>query len=106
MSIFDSVLGMVSGNPALTNMAEKLGLDPAQAEKAIAALTEAHKQDGDTVTLAAEKTGLDASVLTQVVQQIGGEGSLTRFSQMLDRDGDGNPLDDIAEFAGGFFAKK
>lgn len=106
MSIFDSIVGMVSGNPALTNMAEKLGLDAGQAEKAIAALTEAHKQDGDTVTLAAEKTGLDASVLNQIVEQIGGEGSLTRFTQMLDRDGDGNALDDIAGFASGLFGKK
>lgn len=106
MSVFDSILGLVGNNPAVANMAEKLGLDPSQAEKAIAALSEAHQQDGDTVTLAAEKTGLDPSVLNQVVQQLGGEGSLSRFSQMLDRDGDGNPLDDIAGFASNLFGKK
>ena len=55
---------------------------------------------GDTVELAAARTGLDASVLTQIVQQIGGEGSLSEFANaikndpsslmgILDKDGDG-----------------
>ena len=51
-------------------------------------------------------------------EQIGGEGSLGRFADMLkdhpqaagvlgklDRDGDGNPLDDIADMARGLFGK-
>ena len=53
------------------------------------------------------------------MQQIGGEGSLSHFAQMLrdnpqaasildmlDRDGDGNPLNDIMGMAQGFFGKK
>jgi len=105
MALFDDILGKVSGHPELANMAAKLGIDPAMAEKAIAALGEAHHLPGDTVQEAAAKTGLDAGVLGQIVEQIGGEGSLGRFAQMLDADHDGNPLDDIAGFAGKLFGK-
>lgn len=105
MALFDDILGKVGGHPELANMAAKLGIDPALAEKAIAALGEAHQQPGDTVQQAAEKTGLDTGVLGQIVEQIGGEGSLGSFARMLDQDGDGNPLDDIAGLAGKFFGK-
>ena len=105
MAMFDNILGKVTGHPELANMAEKLGLDPAMAEKAVAALGEAHQEPGDTLQSAAAKTGLDAGVLSQIVEQIGGEGSLGRFTQVLDADGDGNPLDDIAGMAGKLFGK-
>ena len=52
------------------------------------------------------KTGLDAGVLNQIVEQIGGEGSLTQFASMIDRDGDGNIIDDITDIASGLFGKK
>ena len=77
----------------------------ADAEKGIAALGEAHHEPGDTVGLAAQKTGLDAGTLEQIVEQIGGEGSLARFSQILDQDHDGNPFDDIVGVAGKLFGK-
>jgi hypothetical protein len=99
MALFDDILGKVSDHPELANMAAKLGIDPKLAERAVAALGEAHQQPGDTVQQAATKTGLDAGTVSQIVEQIGGEGSLGRFATMLDQDGDGNPLDDIAGFA-------
>ena len=99
MALFDDILGKVSDHPELANMAAKLGIDPKLAERAVAALGEAHQQPSDTVQQAAAKTGLDASAVGQIVEQIGGEGSLGRFATMLDQDGDGNPLDDIAGFA-------
>ena len=118
MGIFDSILGQVSEHVDVANMASKLGIDPAMAEKAIAALGQAHHEPGDTVAGAAAKTGLDASVLNSIVAQIGGEGSLGQFAQMLkdnpqasgilgalDRDGDGNPLNDLAGMAKGLFGK-
>ena len=106
MGLFDSILGQVSGNPTVTNMAEKLGIDPEMAAKAVAALGEGHQAEGDTVDLAAAKTGMDKDTLNRIVEQIGGEGSLSKFASMLDADGDGNPLDDIAGMAGKFFGKK
>lgn len=118
MSILNSILSQVSEHADVGNMAAKLGIDPAIAEKAIAALGQSHQEPGDTIAGAAAKTGLDAGVLGQIVEQIGGEGSLGQFAQMmkdhpqaagilgmLDRDGDGNPLDDIAGMAGKLFGK-
>ena len=118
MGIFDSILGQVSEHVDVGNMATKLGIDPAMAEKAIAALGQAHTEPGDTVAAAAEKTGLDTGTLSSIVAQIGGEGSLGKFAEMLknnpqasgilgslDKDGDGNPLNDLAGMAKGLFGK-
>ena len=105
MSLFDTILGAAHDHPTVKNMAEKLGIDPATAEKAIAALADAHHKDGDTVELAAGKTGIDSGILEQVREQVGGEGSLAKFAQILDADHDGNPLNDIAGMAGKLFGK-
>lgn len=106
MGLFDSILSQVGDNPTVANMAEKFGIDPALAAKAVAALGEAHQDPGDTISVAAAKTGIDAQMLEQIREAIGGEGSLAKFASMLDRDGDGNPLDDIADMASSFFGKK
>lgn len=120
MSLFDSILKNISGSPDdIRNLAHKVGIDPAMAEKAIAALGQAHQMQGDTVELASAKTGLDTGTLGKIVEQIGGEGSLTHFSSMLkdnpqaagilgmlDRDGDGNPINDVMGMAKGLFGKK
>lgn len=120
MSILDEVLKGIGGAPDdVVNLAEKVGISPAMAEKAVAALGRSHQMQGDTVELASAQTGLDTNILSTIVEQIGGEGSLTHFASMLenhpqakglldmlDRDGDGNPLNDIAGMAKGFFGKK
>ena len=106
MSILDGILKNIGGAPDdVVNLAAKIGIDPAMAEQAIAALGKTHQMDGDTVTLAAEKTGLSPEILTQIVAAIGGEGSLTHFATMLDRDGDGNPINDVLGMAKGLFGK-
>lgn len=119
MSIFDSILKNIGGAPDdIVNLARKVGIDPAMAEKAVAALGHGHQLEGDTVEAAAAQTGLPTGTLSQIVEQIGGEGSLTEFANMLkenpqaksvlgmiDRDGDGNPLNDIAGMAKGIFGK-
>lgn len=107
MSLLDGILKNIGGAPDdVANLAEKIGIDPAMAEKAIAVLGKTHQQDGDTVELAAQETGLDTGVLNTIIEQIGGEGSLANFASMLDSDGDGNPLNDIANMASGLFGKK
>lgn len=119
MSILDDVLRSIGGAPDdVVNLAEKVGISPQMAERAIAALGQAHQMQGDTVELASARTGLDTSTLSTIVEQIGGEGSLTHFASMLrdnpqaagllsmlDRDGDGNPLNDIAGMAKGLFSR-
>ena len=102
MSILDGILKNIGGAPDdVANLAKQIGIDPGMVEMAIGALGKTHQLDGDTVTLAAEKTGLSPEILNQVVSAIGGEGSLTHFASMLDKDGDGNPLDDIMGMASG-----
>ncbi|MFM7349192.1 MAG: hypothetical protein ACKO01_06845 [Erythrobacter sp.] len=106
MSILDGILKNIGGAPDdVVNLARQIGIDPAMAEQAIAVLGKTHQMDGDTVQLAAEKTGLSPDILNQVVAAIGGEGSLSQFASMLDRDGDGNPLDDVMGMAKGLFGK-
>ena len=118
MSMFDDILKNIAGSPDdIANLAAKVGIDPGLAEKAVAVLGQTHQMNGDTVELAAAKTGLDSGTLTSIVEQIGGEGSLMQFAEaikndpsslmgMLDRDGDGNPMDDVADMAKGLFGKK
>jgi len=106
MGLFDSILGQVSDNPTVKNMAEKFGIDPAEAAKAVAALGEAHQDERDTIEVAQEKTGMNADMLGQIRDAIGGEGSLGKFAAMIDQDGDGNPLDELAGMAKGLFGKK
>lgn len=116
MGLFDSILGQVSNHADVANLAQKVGLDQSVVEKAIAALGVAHQQEGDTLQGAAQQTGLDTGILSQIVEQIGGEGSLTQFASLIgrdpsaiagffDKDGDGNPLNDIAGMAKGLFGK-
>lgn len=116
MSIFDSILGQISSNVDVKNLAVKVGIDPATAETAIAALAAGHQAKGDTIETAAANSGVDAGVLQQIVGHIGGEGSLGQFASMigshpealgkvtgfLDKDQDGSVIDDIAGMAQGF----
>lgn len=119
MSILDSLLSQVSQHVDIGNMASKLGMEPGQVEKAVTSLAKSHAAPGDTVITAAAETGIEPGKLSQIIDQIGGEGSLGKFSQMLnddksllgkaagflDRDGDGNPLNDITGMAKGLFGK-
>lgn len=117
MSIFDSILGQISSNVDVKNLAEKVGLDPSTAESAIAALAAGHQSKGDTIETAAANSGVDSGVLQQIVGHIGGEGALASFASalgqnpdalgkvtgFLDKDGDGNPINDLAGMAKGLF---
>lgn len=130
MGMLDGLLAQLGPNFDLTNMATKVGLSPEMAEMAVSALAKAHPEPGDTVATAATNTGISADILQQIVGHIGGEGSLANYASiiagatggagaqggaggimgtvagMLDRDGDGNPLDDIAGMAGGLLGGK
>lgn len=83
MGMLDGFLGQLTEHVDVANLAQKLGLKPEQVEQAIAALTQAHGAPSDTVTTAAQSTGLSPDILQQIVAQIGGEGALGRFAEML-----------------------
>jgi len=121
MGIFDGLLGQLGGAPDVANLAKKIGLDPSQVEGAIGALAKAHPEPGDTAETAASATGLPLDKIQDIIGQIGGEGSLGQFAEliqgkgagalggltsMLDRDGDGNVLDDLSGMAGGLLGRK
>jgi len=115
MSMLDGILKQVAGSPdTVASLAEKVGIDPSMVEKGLAALGQSQPEDGDTVELAAQKTGMDAGALGSIMEQMGGEGALGSFAGMADgegglggiRDGDGNAMDDIAGMASGLFGKK
>jgi ATP phosphoribosyltransferase regulatory subunit HisZ len=106
MGMLDGILGSLGGNAVVENLAAKVGLSPEQVQSAVAALGTAHSQEGDTVATAAASTGLSADTLQQVLGHLGGEGALASVAGMLDRDGDGSPVNDITDMIGGFFNKK
>ncbi|MGE5063659.1 MAG: hypothetical protein ACM3IG_06305 [Myxococcales bacterium] len=89
MSLLDGILGQLSNNPTIDNLAAKVGLTPEQVEQAVAALGQAHPQPGDTITTAAQQTGLPQDKLSEIVGHIGGEGALSQFAQLLQQDGGG-----------------
>jgi hypothetical protein len=105
MSIFDSILGAVGGGESsgLANIAAKVGISPEAAEQAVAALGAAHQEPGDTVQGAADKTGLDPSIISQLVEHIGGEGSLGKFAQMISDNPQAQGM--LSGLAGKFFGK-
>jgi ATP phosphoribosyltransferase regulatory subunit HisZ len=87
MSLLNGILGQVSETATVQNLAAKVGLSPEQVEQAVAALGQAHFAESDTVTTAAEQTGLPQDKLSEIVGHIGGEGALGRFASLLQEDG-------------------
>jgi len=83
MSMFDSILGQAGENPIVQNLAAKVGLSPDQVAGAVAALTQAHTEPGDTVDSAAQQTGLPTDTLNQLLEHLGGEGALSHLAGAL-----------------------
>ncbi len=101
MSILDGLMGQVDG------IAEKLGLDPEQAKSVVSSLGEKLSAGGDkteALKQVAEENGLS---LDSLQSMLGGEdGIMGKVTGFLDRDGDGNPLNDLTGMAKGLFGGK
>lgn len=119
MGLLDGIMGQLGGAIDIGDIAAKFGIPAEMAEKAVAALGVSHAEPGDTIEGAAAKTGLDAGTLSEIASKLGGEGGLGQLSEllkgnsalsgltgMLDKDGDGNPLNDLAGMAGGLLGGK
>ena len=100
MGLLDGIMGQLGGADQIGKIAGQFGLSEEQVQMAVAALGKAHPEPGDTVSSAAASTGLSAETLQGILGQIGGEGALGQVAGMLDRDGDGNPVNDIMGMAG------
>ena len=105
MGLLDGILGQIGGSDQVAGLASKLGLSAEQVQSAMAALGKAHAEPGDTVEAASASTGLPTDKLNELVAGMGGEGALGKISGLIDRDGDGNPLNDLAGIAGKLFGK-
>lgn len=103
MGMLDGILGQLGGADQVGKIAGQFGLSDEQVKMAMAALGQAHAEPGDTVASAAQSTGLSADTLQGILGQIGGEGALGQISGMIDRDGDGNPVNDLMGMAGKLF---
>lgn len=107
MGMLAGLLGQITENVDVANLATKVGLTPEQVEMAMTALGQAHVAPTDTIETAAASTGLSGDVLTQIVSQIGGEGSLGRFAEMLgSQGGAGGVMDTLGGLASGFLGGK
>lgn len=126
MGMLDSVLDMLPDNANLDSIAEKVGMTTEELKNGGEALF-AKLKDGSTdkataIKEAAAEAGVDAEKLKGLLpamaekagldgegglmEKLGGEdGLLGKVSGFLDRDGDGNPLNDLTDMAKGFFKK-
>ncbi|MDI1297390.1 MAG: hypothetical protein PSY12_16175 [bacterium] len=104
MGMFDELMGNVGGLEAI---AAKIGLPPEQMQ---ALMTEigAKIGSGDTnvsaLAATAAEHGVSADKLQELMAQFGGpEAILGKIGGMFDRDGDGNPLNELSGLAKGLF---
>ncbi len=119
------ILAQLGGADALKDLGAKFGLSPEDAMKGATGLLE-NAQVGDPMQVAqtaAAKTGLDvgalAAMLPGLMAMLGGAGGMAeQLSKTLmasplggllagiDKDKDGNIVEDIVDMAGGLFGKK
>ena len=103
MSILDGIMGNIGG------LAEKLGLPADKAQEIATSLQEKMGGEGDKMQaiqdLAAEH-GISAD---KIKDMLGGDGEgsiLGKITGFVDKDGDGNPINDLTNMAKGLFGSK
>lgn len=103
MSMFDGILGNIE------EFATKLGLPADQVQGMMQQVQAKMAEGGDmmsAVSQVAQEHGISLDSLKGLIPSGGGEGLLAKASTMLDRDGDGNPLNDLGDMAKGLFGGK
>jgi hypothetical protein len=97
-NVLDGMMG--GGGLDLGAIAGRVGLSEEQVRQGIAALTRAMAEHGDTVQLAAQKTGLPVDKLQGLLAAVGGEGGLGAAGALL-----GGGAGGIGGALGGMFGR-
>ncbi|SCW52342.1 hypothetical protein SAMN02927924_01021 [Sphingobium faniae] len=104
MGMFDDLLGNIGG---LEAVAAKIGVSPEQMQALMAEIS-GKIGGGETSVAALAETaaehGVSADKLQELLGHFGGpEAILGKLGGMFDRDGDGNPLNELGSIAKGLF---
>ena len=125
MSMLDGILNQLGGVVNLDEIAGKVGMttdELQQGGESLFSKLSSGENPAVAVQQAAAETGLDASKLQELLPSLAekfgmdgqdgllskltGEGGLlSGVTGFLDRDGDGNPINDVTDMIGGFFKK-
>ena len=125
MSMLDGILGQLGGVVNLDEIAGKIGMSAGelkQGGESLFSKLSSGENSVDAVQSAAAESGVDASKLQELLptlaekfgmegqdgllSKLTGEGGiLSSVTGFLDRDGDGNPINDVTDMIGGFFKK-
>ena len=102
--MFDSIIGKLGG---LEAVAAQIGVTPEQMQALMREIA-AKIGSGETSVAALAETaaehGVSADKLQELLAQFGGpEAILGKLGGMFDRDGDGNPLNELGGLAKGLF---
>ena len=101
MGMFDGILDNID------DVAAKLGLPADQVQNVVATIQSKLGDGSDhmsALAAAAQEHGISLDSLQNMIPA-GGQDMLAKAEAMLDRDGDGNPLNDLAGMAKGLFGK-
>jgi len=97
--MFDGILGNL-GN--VEELAARVGVTPEQFQN-LAGSLQGHLQGGATHADALQQTAADHGVSLESLQGVFQQGgALSGLTGLLDRDGDGNPINDLGNLAKGF----
>ncbi len=103
MSILDGIMGNIGG------LAEKLGLPAEKAQEIAASLQEKLGGDGDKMQAIQDLAAEHGISVDKIKEMLGGDGEgsmLGKLTGFVDKDGDGNPLNDLTSMAKGLFGNK
>lgn len=103
MSILDGLMGNIGG------LAEKLGLPADKAQEIATSLQEKLGGEGDKMQAIQDLAAEHGISVDKIKEMLGGDGEGSVFSKLtgfVDKDGDGNPINDLTNMAKGLFGSK
>lgn len=100
MGLLDAMLAQL-GEMDTKSISRAAGMSEVRVEAAIAALSVAHVQPGDTITLAAASSALPAEQLLDVMRLLGDEAGLARMADLMGyHKGKGSIWDSLEDLTG------